>query len=70
MKLYLFINPFTFKPYEFSYCETPSFKITLNEKQNDESFTVKELPPIVLEVKKFDLSLLSKTYNPKTGILE
>lgn len=70
MKIFLYINPITNKPYEFSYYSREDFCIANSEKQEDGTYLTKSYKPIVIEVDKFDISLLEKKYNPETKRLE
>ena len=70
MKYYIYINPINNKPYEFSTVLNDSYCIADNELQLDGTYAIKHYKPIILEIEKFDSSLLQKKYNPLTGKLE
>lgn len=70
MKIYLYINPVTNRPFQFSFIKSEEAIIANNEKQPDGSYITVHYKPIIIEVEKYDVSLLNKEYNPETKKLE
>jgi hypothetical protein len=66
MKYYIIINPFTYKPIQFSTFKDDEFVVS-NIPSNINSETVIESANAICLETEFDISLLEKTYDPNTG---
>ena len=70
MQYYIIINPFTNKPIQFSTLRDENFPVNDVVSNFEGPPTIRTGVGICLDIPNLDYTLLEKTYNPETGLLE
>lgn len=66
MKIYILINPFTFKPIQFSTFIDEDFTVSNIPDQITTDTVIESKKALCIEV-NYDSTLMEKTYDPETG---
>ena len=69
MNYFILINPFTNQPIEFTTYKDENFPVTNMSYSSNDTPIVEVKNAICIEIPEVDQTLLSKTYDPTTGLL-